>query len=149
MSYVSSLCTPRILNCAILCGALLFSLMLPGCGGGGGGPKLYKTSGQVTFDGAPVETGRILFRMTSGDQKAYAAEITNGEYTIETLPGEASVEITASRIIPGKFDTSNPDDEPQPIGEMYIPAKYNSQTTLKATVAENNNNSTPFALTSE
>lgn len=128
---------------------LLAPVVLVGCGGGPEGPELFPVSGTVTFDGSPVDDGRILFRRAEGDQKAYSAEIKAGKYSLECEAGKVKVEITASRLIPGKFDTSNPDDEPQPVGEMYIPAKYNSESTLEAEVKSAGENTIPFDLTSK
>ncbi len=121
-------------------------LLLMGCGGGPTGPTLHKVSGSVTFDGAPVEDGRIEFRRAEGDKRAYSGEIKGGSYSLQCEAGKVTVAITASRIIPGKFDTSNPDDPPQPVGEMYIPAKYNEKSTLTAEVKAGSND-IPFALT--
>lgn len=121
-------------------------LLLTGCGGAPSGPTLHKVTGNVTFDGAAVEDGRIEFRRTEGDKRAYSGEIKGGSYTLQAEAGKVEVVITASRIIPGKFDTSNPDDPPQPVGEMYIPEKYNAKTTLTAEVKAGSND-IPFALT--
>lgn len=118
-----------------------------GCGGDEG-PATYPVTGNVTFDGAPVEEGRIQFTPVSG-ARSFAAEIKNGQFSLEAEPGQMKVEITASRLIPGKFDTSNPDDEPQPVGEMYIPAKYNAETELEAEVTASGPNTFDFALTAE
>jgi hypothetical protein len=110
--------------------AALLATAMVGCGGGGGdGPELYPVTGQVTFDGTPIEEGRILFRMTSGDGKAYSGAITDGAYEVQAEAGTAEVEITASRDT-GKFDDMGGASEPVPIGEMYIPKQYNSETTL-------------------
>lgn len=125
----------------------LLPLGLVGCGSGETGPELFTVKGTVTFDGSPVDEGRIQFRQTVGDQKAYSADIKAGSYTIQTEAGNAAVEITASRPT-GEFDTSNPDDPPQPIGEMYIPKQYNSQTTLTADVKPSGDNTIPFDLKS-
>jgi hypothetical protein len=76
--------------------------------------------------------------------RAYSGAITDGSYSLKSEPGSATVEITASRIIPGKFDNSN--GTPEPVGEMYIPAKYNSATTLTKQV-EANSNDISFELT--
>lgn len=124
---------------------LLVSL---GCGKGTDGPQLYSVTGTATFDGSPIETGKILFR-SAGAGKGFAGDIVNGEYKLEAEAGEMKVEITASRIIPGKFDNSNPDDDPQPVGEMYIPAKYNTESELKATVKADGENTIPFELAAE
>ena len=58
------------------------------------------------------------------------------------------VEIIASRPS-GKFDTSNPDEPPQPVGEMYIPAKYNAESSLTADVKPTGENVMPFDLTAK
>jgi hypothetical protein len=94
---------------------------------------MQTVTGEVTFEGKPVETGRITFRKVEADKRAFSGEIKGGKYDVKAEPGKMTVEITASRPS-GKFDTSNPDDEPQPIGEMYIPEKYNTKTELTAEV---------------
>ena len=126
----------------------LLPFVLVGCGSEDTGPELYTVKGTVTFDGSPVEEGRIQFRKAEGDQKAYSTEIKAGNYSVQMEAGKATVEITASRPKPGEFDTSNPDDPPQPIGEMYIPAQYNSETTLTADIKPSSDNSIPFELKS-
>lgn len=133
----------RLGNCL---GAAFLVCALAGCGGGPQGPALYAVSGAATFDGKPIETGRIEFRKAEGDGRAYSGEIKNGAYSLQCEAGKMTVSITASRIIPGKFDKSNPDDEPQPVGEMYIPKKYNDKTELKAEIKPSSND-IPFALT--
>ena len=146
------LITSRRLNMSKICALLsitLVSTVLVGCGGAPEGPALYSVTGPVTFDGAPVDTGRIQFRMKQGSGLSYSAEIKGGQYSLQSEAGAVSVEITASRPIPGKFDTSNPDDEPQPVGEMYIPEKYNAKTELSAEVAATGENKIPFELTSK
>ena len=125
---------------------VLVPLLLSGCGSEPAGPEMFSVTGSVTFDGAPVEDGRIQFRKASGDQKAFSSEIKAGAYKLEAEAGTMQVEITASRPS-GKFDTSNPDDPPQPIGEMYIPAKYNAETTLTAEIKDSGENVIPFELT--
>lgn len=119
-------------------------LLLTGCLGSGDG--LVPVTGKVTFDGAPIEDGRIQFRSIEGDQRAFAGVIENGEYTVRVEPGPTAVEIRASRLIEGKFDESNP-GEPAPMGEMYIPEKYNSRTELEVTV-EGSEVQKDFELTS-
>jgi hypothetical protein len=114
-----------------------------GCGSAPQGPEVYDVAGEVTFDGKPIETGRIEFQMPNG--KAFGGDIKDGTYALQSEGGPMVVKITASRIIPGKFDTSNPDDPPQPVGEMFIPAKYNAKSELTAEVKPGKN-SFPFTL---
>lgn len=114
----------RVSSVVVLLAAM--SLVV-GCGGGNG--DMQPVTGTVTFDGQPIESGRILFRETGGPQRAFSAEITNGKYATETSTGAMRVEVIASRLVPGKFDESNP-GEKVPMGEMYIPEKYNSRSEL-------------------
>ncbi len=118
-----------------------------GCGGAGDGPELHPVSGTVTLDGTPIEKGQILFRKLEGDQKAYAAPIVAGAYELAAEAGAMSVEITASRLLPGQFDTSN--ETPEPVGIMYVPSRYNSESELKAEVAAGKSNEIPFVLTTD
>lgn len=58
-----------------------------------------------------------------------------------------TVEITASKEVPGKMsEAASPDEKPQPMHEMYIPAKYNQKTTLTAKVTADGENKFPFDL---
>lgn len=127
---------PQLLACFFVC--------LAGCTPAPTGPAQFPVKGTVTFDGKPVESGRILFRKIGEGDRAYGGEITNGDYSFPSEAGKVKVEITASRIIPGKFDTSNGTQEP--VGEMYIPAKYNSKSTLEAEVKSSGDNTIPFDL---
>ena len=123
--------------------ALLATGMIFGCGSSG--LDTQPVSGKVTFDGQPIQEGRITFRGTGSDPRAFSAEIKNGEYQMEAAVGKVRVEVIASRPVPGKFDESNP-GEKVPVGEMYIPAKYNSQSELTAEVTSGSN-VLDFALT--
>lgn len=126
----------------------LFAVFLAtlGCGGASEGPVTYAVSGTATFDGEPIETGRITFRQTEPPRKAFSGEIVNGEYDLEAEEGAMEVKIIASRPVPGKFDNSN--GTPEPVGEMYIPLKYNDRTELSATVTPDGENEFPFELKS-
>lgn len=127
---------------ALIAGAT--AVFLIGCGPSG--LKLNPVSGTVTFDGEPLPEGRIQFRAVEGDQRAFSGKIEQGRYTVETTPGKMAVEIIASRIIPGKFDESNP-GEKTPVGEMYIPARYNSATELTAEIPSGGVKQLDFTLT--
>lgn len=118
----------NVLMLLALCGG---GLACVGCGGEADG--LQELTGRVTYNGEPIPEGRIQFRSLDEGQHAYAGVIENGQYTVRVAPGPAAVEIRASRLIPGKFDESNPGEQ-QPVGEMYIPAKYNSRTELQVRI---------------
>jgi hypothetical protein len=126
-----------------LAAVALLAAGLAGCSPGTEA-KLYPVTGKVTFNGEPVKEGRITFKMSGPNGRAYSGAITDGSYDLKSEAGSAAVEITASRIVPGKFDKSN--GTPEPVGEMYIPAKYNSATTLTKQV-EAKSNDISFELT--
>ncbi len=127
----------------------LFAVFLAtmGCGGAPEGPALYSVSGAVTFDGEPIEDGRITFRQTDAPRKAFSGEIVDGEYDLQAEAGAMEVVVIASRPVPGRFDSSN--GTPEPVGEMYIPKKYNDRTELTATIKDEGGNEIPFELTSK
>ena len=121
-------------------------LLTIGCSSGS---NLYAVQGEVSFDGNPIETGNILFRKVEGDQRGFNAEIKNGRYKMMVEAGAMTVEIIGSRLIPGKFDyPGGPDSPGFPVGEMYIPAQYNTKTTLTAEVAASRSNDISFELKS-
>ena len=97
-------------------------------------PETQTVSGTVTFDGTPVAEGEIVFRDAAGQTRSCGGQISDGKYSFEASPGNKKVEITARREVPGEFDTSNP-GEKTPLVEEYIPAMYNTETTLTAEVS--------------
>ncbi len=109
-------------------------LAAAGCTPSTSGPETYPVSGAVTFASEPVDQGKILFRHLGGDGRGYSAEIVDGGYEAEVEAGPMLVEITASRVVPGKFTEVNP-GEKDPVYEMYIPKQYNKESTLKIEVA--------------
>jgi hypothetical protein len=101
-----------------------------GCGGGGKpGPKLYHVAGVVNFTGAPLKEGDMVVRSADGKHAA-GATISDGKFQFDAPAGASIVEIKAMRDIPGEFREENP-GEKVPVKEQYIPAKYNSESTLK------------------
>ncbi|MFG0262305.1 MAG: hypothetical protein ACF788_07935, partial [Novipirellula sp. JB048] len=121
-------------NVVGLVGLLLALPLLVGCSGGSG-LDLQPVKGTVTFDGQTIEKGRIQFRSLEGDRRSFSGVIENGNYMVETFTGAMQVEVHASRIVPGLFDESNP-GEKTPMGESYIPEKYNSRSELTADVPD-------------
>ena len=106
--------------------------LLVGCGPST--PEKHTVQGTVTFDGAAVAEGDIIFRDAAGQTRSYGGKILDGEFSFESSPGSKIVEITAMREVPGEMDTSNPGEE-IPLRKQYIPAIYNTETTLTAEVA--------------
>ncbi|QDU76280.1 hypothetical protein Pan97_33270 [Bremerella volcania] len=117
---------------------VVLGLLIPlaGCGG----PREIVVKGTVTFEGEPVETGEIIFIPADGVGPVGAGPINNGEFSFIAPPGEKKVEITANRV----GDKPAPDGLPNYI--PYIPKKYNTATTLTATVENKAENTYTFDL---
>jgi hypothetical protein len=119
----------------------LAACVLTGCGPSG--PKTVKVSGEVTFNGKPVETGDILFMPAEGHAAPEGGRIVNGRYECVCVPGKKRVEIRAIREIPG---TSDPMRDGRPRVEDYVPAQFNASTNLTAEVPAAGSNALDFTL---
>jgi len=121
-----------------------------GCGGTTG-PERASVSGSVTFDGVPVEKGSIAFIPDGATVGPTAgALIEKGRYQTASgmgpVLGSHRVEITAHRA-GNKVDVAGIGGSgagPSAAGsvqqtEMYIPAQYNTKSTLTVTIKSGNN----------
>lgn len=122
--------------------AACLTALAAGCGNSG--QKLHKVSGKVTFEGEPVQEGQVVFKRTT-DQKEWSGAIKSGSYELNCEEGDMKVQIVASKTIEGKFDTTSNPGHKEPLRTMYIPKKYNSETTLTAKVDAATTN-VPFDL---
>jgi len=106
---------------------------LAGCDDGVAEPKLTKVSGTVSLDGAPMKEGEITFSEPAKGA-VDTIKVVDGKFEGQVQPGEKRVEIRAYR--PGTPNTAmyGPDAKASP--ENYIPAKYNSESTIKASISE-------------
>lgn len=114
---------------------------MAGCGPGG--PRTVPVSGSVTFAGQPVASGEIAFRSADGATASWAGPIVAGRYAIKSTIGPKRVEIIAVRPKPGA--------KPKPSGEgvpneMFVPARYNLESELKADVTASGPNEFDFKL---
>jgi hypothetical protein len=118
---------------------LLMSSAFVGCDKSG--PATYPVSGKVTFDGKPLADGDII--LVSQDAKTpVAGKIQAGEFQINALAGKSRVEIRASRET-GEKTTMGP------IRRDFIPACYNSQSTLTIEVKDSGIHDCVFDLKSQ
>jgi len=127
--------------CAVLAG-------VAGCQGGG--PQRYAVSGEVKFQGRPLDQGAVTFlaqdpSLASGG----GAMIKDGRYSIPAehglLPGKYRVMVTSAA--PGA--PPDPDAPPGPAGPLpkdRISLKYNAETTLTAEVTAAGPNTFNFAV---
>lgn len=102
--------------------------------------KTTPVSGKVTWNGAPLPDGDILFRPDDPSKVPEAGIIVDGAFEMQAKPGNNLVEIRACR--PSKFDPVMGSTAPEP----YIPAKYNTKTTLKVEVVQSGENTYTFEL---
>jgi len=127
-------------SCTIAWCLALTLLLAAGCGTSG--PARYPVSGTVTFNGQAVPQGQIVFMPSDGSAPPDAGSIVGGKYSLRVSAGKKRVEITADRET-GKVD---PVMGAAP-RESYIPARYNSESTLNVEVTPAGPNQFPFDLT--
>jgi hypothetical protein len=121
---------------AVRIATLLTLLALLGCSK----PETVEVSGTVNWEGAPIPNGDIVFVPLDPHITPTAGKIIDGAYTFEAKPGEKRVEITSYRLS-GKFTPAG-----KPIGEMYIPDRYNANSTLTTNVTLDGDNEFNFDL---
>lgn len=124
----------KLLATAVLAGLLL---ALPGCGKGTG--DSLTVQGHVTLDGKPLESGIITFLPADGKGASGGAEIVAGRYETQLAPGEKKVSILAERVTGTEWrDPGDPNSETFEVKRQYLPTRYNSATTLRATISASN-----------
>jgi len=117
-----------------------------GCGNPSGDqPELAPVTGTVTMNGQPLAGASVRFYPSEGRP---SAGVTNdqGEYELVYLQGNKGAIIGSHTV-----RISTQDEENDPMGEQNtetVPARYNRETTLSATV-ENKSNAIDFTLTSK
>lgn len=125
---------------------LLVGVLLPVAGCRDQGPQRYEVSGTASFDGVPIERGEISFAPVDLQQSPDGGVIENGKFKFQALAGAKTVRIRASRALPAERQ-DNP--EMGLLYEDYIPAQFNSSSTLTANVTSSGANVFTFDLKSE
>ena len=131
------------------CGLSLTSIAVMICIGCDTGPSRVALQGAVTLNGQPVPRGTIQFAPAEGTAgQATGGVITNGRYAVDTEGGALAGGTYVIRIIalrktgktlPNRMDPGGP---PVELEENYIPAIYNSQSTLKVTISDTDSENT-------
>ncbi len=136
MTHLSRL---RILSASVL----LVSSLLLATGCGDSGPPRAGAEGTVTFDGAPIDGGRIMF--IAADKKGGAnahADIKDGKYALPIgkgpSPGGHRVEIVWFKKTGKQIVGSDP---PNLVDEkiQVLPKNYNTASTLSADIKSGKN----------
>jgi hypothetical protein len=136
-------------NWAFACLALLGPLLLSVAGGGSmfvagcsnAGPKTYPVTGMVTLDGEPLKEADILFLPLDPALGPDAGQIRDGKFAFRAKAGLKRVEVRASRPVVIKTAMGE-----TTIWKNYLPARYNSQTTLQAEVTARGDNDFTYDL---
>lgn len=133
---------------SLLATLTLFSVS--GCGRGSDGR--VPVSGTVTLDGAPMESGSVIFYTGAGS--AGVGTIQGGNFTVSEAGSSAGVQPGSYKVAIESWETApgevNADGEIAAEGKSRIPEKYNSAETSGLT-AEVKAGAEPitFALTSD
>ena len=102
------------------------------------GPPTAEISGNVTYDGKPIETGNISFYPRDGKGTTSGGVIINGAYTAKGVSfGEMDVRINGSKVV-GKRKLYPSDPKSPEVEERreFLPEKYHEKTTLVLDVKE-------------
>jgi hypothetical protein len=118
-----------------------------GCGGSGGGPPLGTVSGVVTLDGQPLADATVTFTPAAG-RPSQGFTGSDGRYTLAytveqpgAMVGDHVVRISTEGYV------ERPGGAVEQMKER-VPATYNAQSTLTATVKAGTND-LPFELQSK
>jgi hypothetical protein len=118
--------------------AMFVLIALPGCTSSS---NVVEVSGDVSWNGAPIESGMIILQPEEPKVAPAGGHIRDGKFRLESRPGKMRVQIEAVRAT----DEVDPESGTR-MGEMYIPVRYNSQTILEADVTIDGPNQFEFAL---
>ena len=127
---------------------LLFSatLVFSGCGDN---KAPAKVTGTVTLDGNPVSGATVTFAPNDGGRRSYGATDKQGHYELR-FTGQLKGAVVGSHrvtIETGESESTTQSEDSQGAKET-IPAKYNVESELTATL-KSGNNTCNFELTSD
>jgi hypothetical protein len=119
--------------------------ILAGCGSS----ARVTATGMVTFDGQPVHTGVIIFQPLEREAAPQGTLVNAGRYTIQCRPGRHRVQIRGTKLVDeSRVPRSMPRLASAAIYEDYIPASYNTASTLEVDCVAGHSNVFDFQLTS-
>jgi hypothetical protein len=138
------------------CGLAFLLALLSGCGSSDGLPR-QAVSGRVTLDGKPLEAGSITFDPVdpgkAGAVSAFGA-VAGGSYSIPAATGPTPGSYRVAIMASDAGDLPSPDAppgapprRPAKSAAPTIPAKFNTNSTLKAEVKAGDSAPIDFELT--
>jgi hypothetical protein len=99
-------------------------------------------SGVVTWNGAPMPSGEVIFVPADNRTSPSAGKIQSGAFEFVAKPGPMRVEIQSVRET-GEIHPT----EGYKLTELYVPPRYNAQSELTAEVTRDGDNHFTFDLT--
>jgi hypothetical protein len=133
---------PRYILLGLACALVLLGT---GCGDG-----RVRVSGNVVFEGKPLEEGFIALLPSDGVGPTTGGPIKDGKYDLNgearSTTGEKIVRIVGSRKTGRKIPAGSP---PGAMTDEYvqcIPSQYNDQSTLRVQITPGKDNSHNFDL---
>jgi hypothetical protein len=121
----------------VLGSMLLGCVAFAGCGSSElKGRPTIDVSGSVTLDGSPLAEGEvILVNVPEGVREVFA--VKGGNFAGKASPGSRRVEVCAYKEqAPNKDATDMYGADAKPSMANYLPAKYNTESTLTADIKE-------------
>ena len=103
--------------------ALPCLLLTVGCSNKNG---LVPISGQVRYDGQPVQQGFISFIPADGHGPGAETVIQDGRYGVDVAPGSKKVVIEGLEKI-GERHIGGPESPLAPINKQYLPSRYSNR----------------------
>ncbi len=131
------------------------SLVIAGLTGCEDSTGRLAVSGEITLDGAPLESGSILFTSIGAEQLiSSGAMIQEGAYYVPQeqglLPGTYQVEISSpDQSAPMTTAAVGPDQQGIPIARDRIPDEYNVNSDKRVEVTRDGDNTFDFDIVSK
>jgi hypothetical protein len=112
-----------------------------------------EVTGSVTFNGQPVEEGQIVFEPEAPGARMATGQIKGGKYHIEPKfgPSDGSYLVRIDGYRKKKVGNMLPNpnargSDTDVVSEQYLPAEYNTRTTLRIDIAADGENVHDFEL---
>ena len=114
----------------LLSAVVALSFTLAGCGGGDG---LVTVAGKVTYEGQPIEEGRIDFVPEDGKGPTASVAITAGNYSLPVAKGKKIVNVVADKVTAWRLSIeTDPNSKKIPLKSVpIVPKKYNDPSELR------------------
>jgi hypothetical protein len=124
--------------------AWIIGVFLLPVGCGPSGPATYPVSGTVTLDGKPIPDGDVILNGLDPVVSADAGKIKDGKFQFRAKAGKKTVFLQATRRV---AEAKGPMGDA--VYEDYIPAEYNTASTLTVEVKSDGPNEWEFKLVSK